>query len=67
VSREFIPRNSDGSARAVADLSHFSDHYDSMMKKAETLEGFSAACYPEIICSVWILGAAITTFTSTQT
>jgi Reverse transcriptase (RNA-dependent DNA polymerase) len=46
VSREFIARNSDGSARAVADLSHFSDHYDSIMTKAETLEGFSASLLP---------------------
>jgi hypothetical protein len=47
VSREFIARNSDGSALAVADLSHFSDHYDSMVTKVETLECFSASLLPK--------------------
>jgi hypothetical protein len=46
VSREFIARNSDASVRAVADLSHFSDHYNSMVARAETLEGFSASLLP---------------------
>jgi hypothetical protein len=53
ASREFIARNLDGSARAVAGPSHFSDHYDSMVNKAETLEGFSAS-FPTIICCLWI-------------
>jgi hypothetical protein len=46
VSRQFIARNSLGSARAVADFSHFSDHYDSMVTKAKALEGFSASLLP---------------------
>jgi hypothetical protein len=39
VSREFTTRNAYGSARSVADLSHLSYHYKSILTKAETLEG----------------------------
>jgi hypothetical protein len=47
VSREFIARNSDGSARSVADVSHFSDQYEGIATKSETLEGFSASLMPD--------------------
>lgn len=46
VSREFITRDSDGKARAVADLSHLSNHYEPIVKKNTTLEGFSASLRP---------------------
>jgi hypothetical protein len=46
VSREFMVQNTDRTMRGVADLSHLSDHYDSIVTKAETLEGFSASLMP---------------------
>jgi hypothetical protein len=45
-SRKFMVQNTDGSLRGVADLSHLSDHYDSIATKAETLEVFSASLMP---------------------
>jgi hypothetical protein len=47
VSREFMAQNTDGTMRGVADLSHLSEHYNSIATKAETLEGFSASLMPE--------------------
>jgi hypothetical protein len=47
VSREFIARNSDGSARSVADLSQFSDQHEAIATKSETLERFSASLMPD--------------------
>jgi hypothetical protein len=41
--REFIAYNSYSKSRSVADLSHLSDHYDPIVTKSETLEGFSAS------------------------
>jgi hypothetical protein len=46
ASREFMVQNTDGNMRGVADLSHLSDHYDSVATKAETLEGSSASLMP---------------------
>jgi hypothetical protein len=46
VSREFMVQNTDVTMRGVADLSHLSDHYDSIATNAETLEGFSASLMP---------------------
>jgi hypothetical protein len=43
---EFIVQNKDGAMRGVADLSHLSDHYDSLATKAETLMGFSTSLMP---------------------
>ena len=42
-----MARDSDNKARAVADLSHLSDHYRPMPTKNETLEGFSANLLPK--------------------
>lgn len=46
ISREFIAWDSDGKSRAVANLSHFSEHYRPLPSKNETLEGFSASLFP---------------------
>ena len=46
ISRELVARDSDQNARAVADLSHLSDHYKPLKSKNETLEGFSASLLP---------------------
>lgn len=46
ISREFIGWDSDGKSRAVADLSHLSDHYRPFPRKDETLEGASASLFP---------------------
>jgi hypothetical protein len=47
VSREFIAYNADSKPLSVADLSHLSDHYDRIVTKSETLEGFSASLLPD--------------------
>jgi Reverse transcriptase (RNA-dependent DNA polymerase) len=47
VSREFVAYNADSKPRSVADLSHLSDHYDPIVTKSETLEGFSASLLPD--------------------
>jgi hypothetical protein len=52
VSREFMVQNTDRTMRGVADLSHLSDHYDSIVTKAETLDGFSASLCCEKHASV---------------
>jgi hypothetical protein len=39
-------QNTDGTKRGVADLSHLSDHNDSIATKGQTLEGFSASLMP---------------------
>jgi hypothetical protein len=46
VSREFMVQNTYGTMRGVADMSHLSDHYDTIATKSETLEGFSATLVP---------------------
>lgn len=46
VSREFITWDSSGNARATADLSHLSDHYEPIRTTNTTLEGFSASLLP---------------------
>jgi hypothetical protein len=43
VSREFIAYNADSKPRTLADLSQLSDHYDPIVTKSETVEGFSAS------------------------
>jgi hypothetical protein len=47
MSRVFIARDSDGKARAVADLSHLFDHYGGVITKSEGLEGFAASMLQE--------------------
>jgi hypothetical protein len=47
VSREFIAYHADSKPRSVADLSHLSDHYDPIVTKSKTLEGFSASLLPD--------------------
>lgn len=46
IPREFIAWDSDRKSRAVAVLSHFSDHYKTLHSKNETLEGFSSGLLP---------------------
>jgi hypothetical protein len=43
LSRDFMVHSTDEALRGMAGLSHFSDRYNSIATKAETLEGFPQA------------------------
>jgi hypothetical protein len=47
VSRELFAYNADSKPRSVAYLSHLPDHYDPIVTKSETLEGFSVSLLPD--------------------